>query len=53
MDAHRLLRSEQGQGLMEYAMLIMLVAIVVVGILALFGSALGTTYGNIRNQLPF
>lgn len=48
-----LLRSDEGQGLAEYALLIMLIAVVVVGILALFGSTLSAAYSNIKNQLPF
>ena len=45
--------SEEGQGLVEYALLIILVAIVIVVALGAMGTSLADTYGNIRNQLPF
>ncbi|MCK5054866.1 MAG: pilus assembly protein [Anaerolineales bacterium] len=38
---------QRGQGLVEYAMIIVLVAIIVVIILALFGSAVGNMFSSI------
>ncbi len=38
---------EEGQGLLEYALLIILVAIVVLIIVALFGGAVGNLYSNV------
>ncbi len=37
----------KGQGLVEYALLIVLVAVLVIVILALFGSALGNIFSNV------
>ena len=37
---------EKGQGLVEYALLLVLVAIVVVGILAVLGPVIGDVFSN-------
>jgi pilus assembly protein Flp/PilA len=47
----RLFRREPGQGLVEYALIIALVAIVVIGILILLGPAIGSIFSNIKNAL--
>jgi pilus assembly protein Flp/PilA len=39
--------SSKGQGLVEYALLIVLVAIVVLIVIALFGSGVGNMFSNI------
>lgn len=39
--------SPRGQGLVEYAVIITLVAIIVVVILALFGAAVGNMFSNV------
>ena len=39
--------SERGQGFVEYAMIILLVALAVIAILALIGPALSNAYQNI------
>lgn len=39
--------TEQGQGLVEYAMIIVLVAIVVLMLILIFGPAVGNVYSNI------
>lgn len=41
------LRDEQGQGLVEYALILMLVAIIVVVVLALVGPAIGNMFSNV------
>ena len=41
---------EQGQGLVEYALILMLVSIVVIAILALLGPALGNVFSSIKNN---
>jgi len=41
---------EKGQGLVEYAMIIMLVAIVVIGAVWLFGQQLDGAFGNVVNE---
>jgi pilus assembly protein Flp/PilA len=42
---------EQGQGLVEYALIILLVAIVVIAALLLLGPAIGNIFNNISNAL--
>jgi Flp pilus assembly pilin Flp len=43
----KLRTSVDGQGLIEYALLLMLVAFVVLGLIMVFGSSVGTLYSNI------
>jgi pilus assembly protein Flp/PilA len=43
--------SEKGQGLVEYALILVLVAIVVIVILALLGPAIGDVFSNIINLI--
>lgn len=38
---------EEGQGLVEYAMILVLVAVVVILILALLGPAVGNVFSNV------
>lgn len=42
-----ILEKEDGQGLVEYAFIIVLVAIIVIVILALLGPAVGNIFSNI------
>ena len=42
---------EEGQGLVEYALSLVLVAIVVIVILALLGPAIGNIFSNIVNSI--
>ena len=42
---------EKGQGLVEYALILVLVAIVVIVILAILGPAIGDVFSNIINGL--
>jgi pilus assembly protein Flp/PilA len=42
---------ERGQGLVEYALIIALIAIVVIGILILLGPAIGNIFSNIQQAL--
>ena len=42
---------EKGQGLVEYALILVLVAIVVIVILALLGPAIGNVFSNIVNTI--
>ncbi|MGE5553690.1 MAG: Flp family type IVb pilin [Betaproteobacteria bacterium] len=48
----RLFQGEEGQGMVEYGLIIALVAIVVIIFLQAMGGRLGTTFQNITNQLP-
>lgn len=43
--------SPRGQGLVEYALLLVLVSIIVIVILALFGSGVGNMFSNIISNL--
>jgi pilus assembly protein Flp/PilA len=42
---------EKGQGLVEYALILVLVAIVVIAILLLLGPAIGNVFSNIINAI--
>ncbi|MBN1678993.1 MAG: Flp family type IVb pilin [Anaerolineae bacterium] len=42
---------EEGQGLVEYALILVLVAVVVIIILALLGPAIGNIFSNIVTNL--
>ena len=41
---------EEGQGLVEYALIILFIAIVVVAVLLIFGPAVGNMYSAIRDM---
>ena len=42
---------EEGQGLVEYALILLLVAIVVIAILVMLGPVVGNLYSNIIQEL--
>jgi pilus assembly protein Flp/PilA len=44
-------KDTKGQGLVEYALILVLVAVVVIVILALLGPAIGNVFSNIINQV--
>lgn len=44
-------KDHKGQGLVEYALILVLVAIVVIVILALLGPAIGDVFSNLINQI--
>lgn len=44
-------RVEKGQGLLEYALIIMLVVIVVIVVLALLGPKIGEMFSNVVLQI--
>ena len=44
--------NEKGQGLVEYAIILALVAIVVIAVMRLMGPKLGNTYSLISNSIP-
>ena len=46
-----LLREEKGQGLVEYALLLVLVAIVVFAVLMLLGPIVGGVFSTLNNSL--
>lgn len=43
---------EEGQGLVEYALIILFIAIVVVAVLIIFGPAIGDLYSSIVGMFP-
>ena len=45
------LTREKGQGLVEYALILVLVAIVVIAVLALVGPAVGNVFSNIIGSI--
>jgi pilus assembly protein Flp/PilA len=46
-----LVLNNRGQGLVEYALILVLIALVVIVILALLGPAVGTIFSNIVNLI--
>ena len=44
--------SEKGQGLMEYALILVLIAVVVVAVLVAFGPFLGNLYSDVVELFP-
>jgi pilus assembly protein Flp/PilA len=47
-----LVRNEEGQDLLEYALLIALIALVCVGAVALAGTKVSQVFSNIASQIP-
>jgi len=45
-------REEEGQGLLEYALILVLVAVAVVAGLTVFGGTLSSTFSMIANSWP-
>ena len=45
------MRSEEGQALVEYGLLVALIAVVCIGVIALVGSAASTTFSKIAASL--
>jgi pilus assembly protein Flp/PilA len=43
---------EKGQGLVEYAIILALVAIVVIAVMRLLGPQIGNTFSTINSSLP-
>ncbi len=46
------LPKEKGQGLIEYAIILSLVALLVIAVVQLMGPAIGNTYSDITNSVP-
>ncbi len=44
--------SEKGQGLVEYAIILVFVAIVVIAVMRLLGPKLGNTFSTINSSIP-
>lgn len=47
----RLFQNEEGQGMVEYGLIIALVAVVVIAAIALLGNGVKNTFGNVTNTL--
>jgi pilus assembly protein Flp/PilA len=43
--------NDRGQGLVEYALILMLVAVIVLIVLALFGPAVGNMFSNVVKNI--
>jgi pilus assembly protein Flp/PilA len=43
---------EKGQGLVEYAIILSLVALIVIAVVRLMGPRIGETYSSINSSLP-
>jgi pilus assembly protein Flp/PilA len=43
---------EKGQGLVEYAVILSLVALIVIAVVRLMGPRIGETYSSISSSLP-
>ena len=43
---------EKGQGLIEYAIILSLVALIVIAVMWLLGPTVGNNYSNINSSLP-
>ncbi|HXI29168.1 MAG TPA: hypothetical protein VNG89_12105 [Vicinamibacterales bacterium] len=48
---HSMVNREEGQDLLEYALLVALIALVAVGAIGLAGKNVNTIFGNIAGQL--
>lgn len=44
-------KNEKGQGLVEYALILVLVAIVVIGTLTILGPSIGNVFSSINNSI--
>jgi pilus assembly protein Flp/PilA len=43
--------TDRGQGMVEYALILLLVAVVVIVVLALFGPAVGNMFSNVVSNI--
>ena len=44
--------TDTGQGLVEYALILLLIALVVIIVLSIFGVELGSVYSNVIDNFP-
>jgi len=45
------LNPERGQGLVEYALILVMVAVVVLAVLLIFGTLIGNMFSNVNSEL--
>ncbi len=43
---------ERGQGLVEYALILVLVAVVIIAVLAILGPVIGNMFSTVNSSLP-
>lgn len=43
---------EQGQSMVEYGLIIVFVALVIIAALTLFGQSVANSYNNLNNKIP-
>lgn len=48
----RLIKEESGQGMVEYGLIIAVVALVAIGGLGLFGTRISEFFDGLRNRMP-
>lgn len=51
-SAHYETKYESGQGLVEYALILVLVAVAVVAVLTVFGPQLGGLFSEVNSSIP-
>ena len=44
---------EEGQGLVEYALIILFIAIVIIAVLVIFGPTIGNLYSQVVYEIPW
>lgn len=47
----RLIQNEEGQGLAEYALILVLIAVAVIGVLTALGTGIGNVFDRITDKL--
>jgi pilus assembly protein Flp/PilA len=52
VDPVRILKNSRGQTLVEYGLLLILIAVVVIGVVTVLGQKLDTKYSTISTSLP-
>jgi len=46
------METEKGQGLVEYSLILMLIALVLIVVLSIYGNELADVYSNIIDNIP-
>ncbi len=50
-QVYRLIRSERGQGMVEYALILVLIAVVVIAVLIILGNQVANVFCNISGAI--
>jgi pilus assembly protein Flp/PilA len=48
----QLVKKEEGQGLIEYALILVLIAVIVIGVLTVLGKKVSNVFSNINSSFP-